>query len=630
MKTKKWVISSLGILVIFLLLALTLKSYLSWRNNYRNNIYPGIKFGSLDLGGQTESGAQELINKRVDEIITGGLIFQFGNKKTNINLTVASFDAGLSYPALAFNVDGTLNQALAYSQPKNFLNYLIFKIKAENKKTITPVYLLDEQKIKNLLADAFTELNIPAVNASFFIDEKTGELRTGQERLGKEINYDLVISEIKNNLDNLNNSPIAIKTRTKYPEVKAVDLSSLTEEAKKIVNLSDLELSFTGTEANATTAVWLIKPEKLLTWVSIKKESKNLILTLDQEKITQYLTKNISPKTDLEAIRPRFEIKNGKVVNWQVGANGRQVDIEASTKKIIDEFLNGQRKISLIVKEVSDETAGQATDAQKNLNIKEIVGTGHSNFSGSPANRRKNIQVGANAAHGILLAPGEEFSLVKVLGDVSEKTGYFPELVIKGNKTIPEYGGGLCQIGTTLFRAALASGLPITARRNHSYRVSYYEPAGMDAAVYIPNPDVRFINDTANYILIQARIIKNDIYFDFWGTKDGRISSTTKPTVYNIVKPEPTKYIETLDLPAGEKKCTEKAHNGADAYFDYKVIYPEGSTTTPIQERRFSSHYVPWQEVCLIGVSATSTATTTAANTGASSSAAIINPAALN
>ena len=123
----------------------------------------------------------------------------------------------------------------------------------------------------------------------------------------------------------------------------------------------------------------------------------------------------------------------------------------------------------------------------------------------------------------------------------------------------------------------------------------------MDAAVYIPNPDVRFINDTPDYILIQFRIEGNDIYFDFWGKEDGRTATTTKPVIYNIVKPEPTKYIESEDLAPGEEKCTERAHNGADAYFDYTVIYPEGSTTTPIQERRFNSHYVPWREVCLIG-----------------------------
>jgi hypothetical protein len=143
-------------------------------------------------------------------------------------------------------------------------------------------------------------------------------------------------------------------------------------------------------------------------------------------------------------------------------------------------------------------------------------------------------------------------------------------------------------------------------RQNHSYRVAYYEPAGTDATIYIPSPDFRFLNDTGNYILIQSRLNKTELYFDFWGVNDGRQATTTYPTIYNIVEPEATKIIETSDLKPGEKKCTEKSHNGADAYFDYTVTYPGTSSSPIIKSRRFRSHYVPWQGVCLVGKSASS------------------------
>ena len=206
----------------------------------------------------------------------------------------------------------------------------------------------------------------------------------------------------------------------------------------------------------------------------------------------------------------------------------------------------------------------------------------------------------------------QEDRLVKALGAVDESHGYLPELVIKEGKTIPEFGGGLCQVATTLFRAALATGLPITERQNHSYRVSYYEPAGTDAAVYDPQPDVRFINDTGNYVLIQTRTAKNDLYFEFWGVKDGRQATTTAPTIFNITKPDPQKTIVTTDLKPGEKKCTEKAHNGADAFFDYTVTYLNGT----VKQKRFKSHYVPWQAVCMVGATSTAATTTEAIPAG--------------
>jgi len=94
------------------------------------------------------------------------------------------------------------------------------------------------------------------------------------------------------------------------------------------------------------------------------------------------------------------------------------------------------------------------------------------------------------------------------------------------------------------------------------------------------------------------------MYFDFWGTSDGRLSTTTYPVIYNIVRPGPTQIIETTDLKPGEKKCTERAHSGAEAYFDYFVTYNPGTESENKVENRFYSKYVPWREVCLVGVEA--------------------------
>jgi len=246
-----------------------------------------------------------------------------------------------------------------------------------------------------------------------------------------------------------------------------------------------------------------------------------------------------------------------------------------------------------------------ATGDVNDLGIKELIGRGVSNFKGSPKNRRHNIAVGAKSLNGILIKPGEEFSLLKALGPIDGEHGYLQELVIKGNRTVPEYGGGLCQIGTTTFRAALRSGLPITQRQNHSYRVVYYEPAGMDATIYDPWPDFRFLNDTGFYILFMARVEGDDLIFDFYGTKDGRkvVINPDPPKIFNITGPGPVRYIDSTDLKPGEKKKLESPHSGADTYFKYTVTYPSGE----VKEQEFKSHYVPWPEVWLVGAAPSST-----------------------
>jgi vancomycin resistance protein YoaR len=199
----------------------------------------------------------------------------------------------------------------------------------------------------------------------------------------------------------------------------------------------------------------------------------------------------------------------------------------------------------------------------------------------------------------LLIRPGEEFSLVKAIGPVDAALGYRQELVIKEDRTIPEFGGGLCQIGTTFFRLILNAGLPVVERKNHSYRVRYYEPpVGMDATIYEPKPDFRFTNDYPTYLLLQTRIEGDDLVFEFWGTKDGRVATSSTPKVYNVVAPPAPLKIETTEIPVGTTKCIEKAHPGSDAEFTYTVTYPDGQKT----DTKFTSHYRPWREICLVGV----------------------------
>lgn len=613
--------SILSLLIVFLAI-----NYFIWKNNYQGKFYPKESIGNLSLSGQTRDEAQKAIAERFQQINKAGLSFQYNKRSEKLDLEVISFDSDLARPTLILDLEASLINIFNPKDHNSFFHYLIAKFINRGDKKLFPIYSLDEEAVRAFLDDNFKELNIAPENAYFSLTKSSPETKiiSNQERPGKGMDYAKIFSDIHNSLANLEAPAVVIRTTSLYPEIKQSDLIGLEDEAKKIIGRGELTVSFNELgEASLATKYWKIPPDKLTTWISLIKTQNNTTIFLDQEKIKEYLKTEVAPEVDEENVLPRFEIKNGKVSSWQTGKNGRKVDLEASAQAITVNLLNGQNETGLIIK----ETSGQDISPDNNLQIKEIIGTGHSNFVGSPVNRRKNIKNGADALHGILIKPNEEFSLLTALGTIDASTGYLQELVIKDGKTIPEFGGGLCQIGTTVFRSALGSGLPITMRQNHSYRVSYYEPAGMDATIYDPRPDLRFINDTGNYILIQARIIKDDLYFDFWGTKDGRVATTTYPTIYNIVKPAPTKIIETTELEPGKKKCTESSHNGADAFFDYKVIYPEGSTTTPIQETRFSSHYVPWQAVCLVGVVASSTPETASSTEKiASSTPAVKSP----
>ncbi|MFA5000544.1 MAG: VanW family protein [Patescibacteria group bacterium] len=588
---------------VFLAVVFIVGNYFIWSRSWFGHFYPGVVVGGLNLSGKTPAEAEAILKEKADEIIMNGLSFNYQEKSATLPINTFSFDSDLAGPLLSFDLKKTLNLAQAEQGQNSFGNYLLLRWKIKKINPIVISYFLDFEKIKAFLNDQFPELIIEPVNAHFSLSSENPEtggltLKTGSEKIGKEINYEALAVALTANLSKLENAPLFITTHSKYPSVATADLAGLEATAREILDRGSLFLRLPDQlDKEAPSKTWEIKPEELITWLGADRNAETLNLFLIPEKICQYLESSVAPEINLAAIVPRLEIKDGRASNWQAGQDGRELDLDKNVSLILNEFLNNKNEIILEIEIIPSESLFKDGE----LKIKEIIGTGHSNYAGSPANRRHNISVGAASLHGVLIKPNEEFSLLAALGEINGETGYRQELVIKGDKTVPEYGGGLCQIGTTVFRAALASGLPITERRNHSYRVSYYEPAGTDATIYDPAPDVRFVNDTGNYILIQARLDGNDLYFDFWGIKDGREITITDPTIYNIVKPAPTKIIETDSLAPGVKKCTESSHNGADAYFDYTVVYPEGATTTPLHEVRFSSHYVPWQAVCLIG-----------------------------
>jgi vancomycin resistance protein YoaR len=253
--------------------------------------------------------------------------------------------------------------------------------------------------------------------------------------------------------------------------------------------------------------------------------------TINTENIRSHL-EDLARKANRDPADAKFKVENGKVVTFLEAENGVTLDVEKSLKAITEKLSNSEIKSAekLALPFDSKKPATNYGDVN-NMGISSLIGQGVSDFKGSPKNRMFNIRVATQRFDGLLIKPGEEFSFVKILGEVDGEHGYLPELVIKQGVTEPEFGGGVCQVSTTAFRAAINSGLKITARRNHAYPVSYYLPHGMDSTVYVPNPDLRFINNTPNYILFQAKITGTILTFSFYGTDDGRKITIDGPRI---------------------------------------------------------------------------------------------------
>ncbi len=233
--------------------------------------------------------------------------------------------------------------------------------------------------------------------------------------------------------------------------------------------------------------------------------------------------------------------------------------------------------------------------------IKEIIAIGRSNFSGSSAARRQNILAAIRKYNGMVLKKGQTFSFNGILKSVEKKDGFVEELVIKGGENKKEMGGGVCQVSTTVFRAAFSGGFPIVKRRNHSYAVSYYKPHGFDATIYLGGQDFKFKNDTPGDILIQGFTSGANLYFVFYGTNDKREVSLSGPFISNYRKAPAPEILETDLLAPGVTKVVSGAHDGFYARWNRTITDSTGKTTT----EKLESSYRPWPAKVLKGRSKT-------------------------
>jgi len=179
--------------------------------------------------------------------------------------------------------------------------------------------------------------------------------------------------------------------------------------------------------------------------------------------------------------------------------------------------------------ENTDNPANTAIEFSEKDSI--LLGTGEVDFAGSPEGRITNIEIGMSKIKNIILPAGEEFSTLKTIGTVSDIKGYELAENIRDGKTVMALGGGLCQVSTSLFRAALNAGLKITQRKNHAYAIDFYSPHGTDAAIASPSLDFKFVNSTKHSILIQGEIVGTETVVKIFGINDEKIVKIKGPDV---------------------------------------------------------------------------------------------------
>ncbi|UBR29046.1 VanW family protein [Bacillus sp. SD-4] len=208
----------------------------------------------------------------------------------------------------------------------------------------------------------------------------------------------------------------------------------------------------------------------------------------------------------------------GTTVNISQSQNGERIDKGKLTDLTQQAITSGTSDITLPVTLLKPERSTE--DIQK-MGIKEVIAEYSTPMAGRNGNQSFNVNKSANTLSGVIVAPDETFSFNGRVGVTDAAHGYKSAAVYSQGKVIQSAGGGVCQVSSTLYSAALRADLGIVSRSNHSMPVNYL-PLGQDAAVADYGPDLKFKNNTGNHIYIQAFSNGGSITTRIFGTNTGK------------------------------------------------------------------------------------------------------------
>ncbi len=595
---KNWLI-----LVIF-----TLAVCFFYLGFYTFHVLPRTHFANFNLSNKTLAEAELIIDEKIQS---------FQAQEVDFILDGQNFKSDLASLGITIDREATLNEIRTENR-NNLTRLPIYKV-----KQVAPKYSFDAQRFLQQFDVLFGQFETQAQDAT--IVWRGGKFQIEEERQGTLINRNQLINHVRTKIEKLSSDPIEVSKVTAVPAIDKENAKQALERVnliadqriilthdtdrweiagQKLINLLKFEQK--GLEGGfLAKVVFTISPFEIRSLQTVDSMTKTLEVKLDKQNLEAFISQ-IAKRIDTARVDATIKFEGGRVTEFTPFRDGQRLDTLQTYQLILEQISieNVSVQKDIIVKlPVAVNPAKIANEEINSLGIHELIGRGVSYFAGSIPNRIHNVTLGAKRVSGTLVKPGEVFSFNQTVGEVSAATGYKQAYVISQGRTVLDDGGGICQVSTTVFRATLNAGLPTIARVAHAYRVGYYEQAGFkpgfDATVWAPAVDLKFKNDTANYILIQAIVdpAGAKLQVDIYGTADGRRVEIADPVISNLKPPPPDKFQEDPTLPRGTTKQVDFAATGATVVFTRRVF--QGDTI--LIDEAFKSNYRPWQAVYLVG-----------------------------
>jgi vancomycin resistance protein YoaR len=579
-------------------LAIVIVWVLGYQLIYAGRIFPGVSVAGVDLSGLSPSDAAVKLSQTLSYPYTGKILFRDGEK-----IWVAS----PSELGMVFDPTASAMAAYNYGRKGGLFSALSGQIRAGGLGAdVPPVVIFDQRVAYNYLQNIGSQVNQPVVEASLRLDGTNVIAESGQ--LGRALNLDATLIYLGAQLQSFRDGEVQLVIQETRP--KLLDVSSQAEAARRI--LSAPLVVTVPNYRQGDPGPWTFDVPVLANMLAVSVVENNGVaemrVGLDPASLRNSLN-DLKIYVDRIPQNARFIFNDETRALEPIASSavGRVMDVEASITVINESLLRGEHTVNLVVEEKAPAVQDTATGAD--LGITELVATQTTYFYGSSAARIQNIEAAAKSFHGVLVAPGEIFSMGNYISDISLENGFAEALIIYGGRTIKGVGGGVCQVSTTLFRTVFLAGFPVIERNPHAYRVSYYEMtasgavdtrlAGLDAAVFFPLVDFKFQNDTPYWLLMETYVNPGarTITWKIYSTSDGRsVTWETSGPVNRVSPPEPV-FEENPEMDEGEIKQVDYAAEGADVHV-VRTVWRGGQVYFTDE---FRTHYSPWAAVCQYG-----------------------------
>jgi vancomycin resistance protein YoaR len=566
-----------------------------YRQRHENRVYTGINVWGIDLSGLQRSQAEQTLDATFSNFEKKTIVLS--DPASGRRWSMTPQELGLSYDAAAtaeaaYRVGRRSGPVAGLWQTFTTWYY---------GRALAPTIVLNEGQLAQTLDELAAEINRPAVSARVDIDDSSGAVSYTPGQIGRRLDVEDARRRLLQAI--LARQPVRMELLAHDVVPVIYDRPQEVRRIRALLNGGPLTLYLQEPLGDDDLGRVVLPEAEIMSWlrVEVVERADGMArhrVFLDENAARQWLAP-YAKELYRQPVRARFyfDDNTGGLVLVEPHVNGRQVDVEATLQRLLAAAETPDRSVPFVVEEITPAVNSRATAEE--LGITELVSQRTTWFRGSSDARKHNIAQAAATFHGLVIAPGEEFSFNKYLGEVTKDDGYEEGLIIVGGQTIAGIGGGVCQVSTTVFQTVFYAGFPVTERWQHGYMLDYYndgEGPGMDATVYSPLVDFRFINNTPYHLLIENYYneAEESLTFKFYSTDMGRRVEKSGPVFEDIVPappPEEDAWQYDEDLPPGTVRQIDWATEGATVTVGRTVYNADGDV---IIDEAYVSEYVPW------------------------------------